>query len=361
MSRNAESARRYRRLAAAAAVIALPLTACAGGAQDAAESDTEVIIYGFSGNWDLWFKDWETKFKEETGIAIEYISGPGATMRQRIAAEGAAKSDVFISTPSDANLLQIEGLLADIPWDQVPAAASIDERFKSEQVSVWGYDLLLPAYNTDKIAPADAPTSWKELADPEWKDRLAVFAPTEEGATRHTMVMIGAYGEDEALDLVQKQYENAKLSFNSAGLAESALATGDVDVSALSLGSAMVSREQAGGAVATVNPEEGAFVMLNSISIMKDAPHPEAAQKFVSFFLDSWIQDQIMNQLGISIAVNSDVELVNENIADILGGNVEDVTANAYFPNWSEWLAEDESGQTKFAELMTKIQERAQQ
>ena len=66
---------------------------------------TELIVYGWSGNWDLWFADWAKEFEEEYGINIKYISGQGTAMRERIVAEDAAQSDIFISTPGDAFLL----------------------------------------------------------------------------------------------------------------------------------------------------------------------------------------------------------------------------------------------------------------
>ncbi|HEY4226448.1 MAG TPA: extracellular solute-binding protein [Pseudolysinimonas sp.] len=349
------------------ALLVVPLAACASGSGSSAGGDSsgggdkQVIVYGFAGDWDLWFKDWGTEFKKETGITVKYVSGPDSTMRQRIVAENASRSDVFISTPSDSNQLAEKGLLADIPWDQVPSAKSIDDKFKGAQIGVWGYDLLLPAYNTDKVSAADAPTSWKDLADPKWKDKIALFAPTEEGATRSAMVMEKAYGDKDALDLIQKQYANAKLTFTDAGIAESALATGSVDVSALSLGSAMVATQQAGGAVKTVIPSEGAFVMLNSISMMKNAPDGSAAKKFVAFFLDKWMQNQIMNKLGISVAVDKDVKLDNPALEKALGQPVDKVLATAYFPDWKDWLKKDSSGKTKYDDLIAQITAAAHQ
>ena len=78
--------------------------------------------------------------------------------------------------------------------------------------------------------------------------------------------------------------------------------------------------QQAGAAVKTIVPSESIFLMLNSIGIMKDAPNPAGALAFLKFFLSDDMQNIIMNQLGISVAVDSNVKVTNTTLADGLGG-----------------------------------------
>jgi ABC-type Fe3+ transport system substrate-binding protein len=328
----------------------------AGGDSTAAKASGSITVYGWSGDWDLWFKDWASKFKAQTGVTINYISGPGTAMRQRIAAEKASKSDIFVGTPSDNYTLAQQGLLADIPWDQVPTANAIDPKFKGEQVAIWGYDMELLAYNTKYLNASDAPTSWKDLTDPKWKGKLGLSDPTQEGATRSTLVMIDKYGQQKALDLVSQMYDNAKLTYSTPGAEESALAGGSVQVEDTSMGSVMVMLQQAGASIKTVVPSEGVFLMLNSIGIMKDAPNPAGALEFLKFFLSDDMQNVIMNQLGISIAVDSNVKVANKNLADGLGGQTPaQVLKNAYVPNWADLVKTDASGQSQLSSLYTEI------
>lgn len=354
-------------LCAAAVVV---LAGCSSGTKNAGTSQNaggakvggEITVYGWSGDWDLWFKDWAMQFKAQTGIAIHYISGPGTAMRQRIAAEKASKSDIFVGTPSDNYTLAQQGLLADIPWDQVPTAQYIDPKFKAPQVAVWGYDMQLIAYNSKHLSPSEAPKSWKELADPKWKGKIGMPAPSDEGSTRSTMVLIDKYGQDEALNLTAQMYKNAKLTFNTPGLSESTLASGNTQVNAISMGSAMVILKEAGAAVKTVVPSEGAFLMLNSISMMKNAPNKAGALEFLKFFLGDSMQDTIMNNLGISVAVDSHVKLTNKDLAQGLGGETPDeVLKTAYVPDWSKLVAPDASGKSQLSTLYDEVAKAAKQ
>jgi len=357
---------RGKRLGAVlAAVSLLALAGCgsSGGgssASTAAKTGGSITVYGWSGDWDLWFKTWGAKFKSETGISLNYISGPGTTMRQRIVAEKAAKSDIFIGTPSDNYTLAQQGMLADIPWNKLPDNSAIDPKFKGQQVGIWGYDMELIAYNTKYLSPAQAPASWADLANPKWKGKLGLNDPTQEGATRAILVMIKKYGRQRAFSLLHQMYQNAKLTYNTPGAEESALASGSSQIEDTSMGSVMVMLKQAGASIKTVVPSEGAFLMLNSISMMKNAPNKAGALAFVKFFFGDYMQNVIMNQLGISIAVDSNVKVASKSLAEGLGGKTPaEVLQNAYVPDWATLVKTDSSGQSPLAELYTDVAQAA--
>lgn len=350
-----------------AAVMVLAGCGSDGGSSDGGQNSTggkaggDITVYGWSGDWDLWFKDWAKQFKAKTGITIHYISGPGTAMRQRVTAEKASKSDIFVGTPSDNYTLAQQGMLADIPWDQVPSAQYIDAKFKAPQVAIWGYDMQLIAYNSKYITPSEAPKSWKDLADPKWDGKLGMPAPSDEGSTRSTLVMIDKYGKKEALKLTAQMYKNAKLTFNTPGLSESSLGSGNTQINPLPMGSVMVILNEAGAPVKTVVPSEGAFLMLNSISMMKNAPNKAGALEFLKFFLGDQMQNTIMNKLGISIAVNSNVKLTNKNLAKGLGGETPaEVLKTAYVPDWGKLVKPDASGKAQLTTLYDEIAAAAQ-
>ena len=354
--------RRIGAVLCAMSVVALAACGSSGSggsgnsASTAAKAGGSITVYGWSGDWDLWFKTWGAKFKQETGITLNYISGPGTTMRQRIAAEHASKSDIFVGTPSDNYTLAQEGLLANIPWNKLPDDSAIDSKFKAPQVGVWGYDMELIAYNTKYLSASQAPTSWAALASPKWKGKIGVSDPTQEGATRSTLVMIKKYGKAKALSLLGQMYRNAKLTYSTPGAEESALASGSIPVEDTSMGSVMVMLQQAGASIKTVVPSEGAFLMLNSISIMKHAPNPAGALAFVKFFYSDYMQNIIMNQLGISIAVDSNVKVTSKTLSEGLGGKTPaQVLQTAYVPDWAALVKTNSAGQSQLADLYTEI------
>jgi ABC-type Fe3+ transport system substrate-binding protein len=351
--------KRFGAVLCALSIVALAGCGSSGGggsAKTAAKAGGSITVYGWTGDWDLWFKTWGAKFKSETGITLHYLSGPGTTMRQRIVAEKASKSDIFIGTPSDNYTLAQQGMLANIPWGKLPDNSAIDPKFKAPQVGIWGYDMELIAYNTKYLSPSQAPTSWADLANPKWKGKLGLNDPTQEGATRAILVMEKKYGKQRAFSMLHQMYQNAKLTYNTPGAEESALASGSSEIEDTSMGSVMVMVKQAGASIKTVVPSEGAFLMLNSISIMKNAPNPAGALAFVKFYFSDYMQNVIMNQLGISIAVDSNVKVANKSLAEGLGGKTPaEVLQNAYVPDWAALVKPDSSGQSALTTLYADV------
>jgi ABC-type Fe3+ transport system substrate-binding protein len=320
--------------------------AAASRAHTGARGNKQLTVYGWAGDWNLWFDQWGKWFQQETGISVSYISGDGTALRQRIIAENAAKSDVFISTPADAYTLSGAGMLANLPWHTMANAPHLDKRFKTPQVGIWGYDLWEIGYNTNFVSQKDAPTSWLDLADSKWKGKLAMVDPTDDGSMWSWIVMAQKYGQTKAWDTLLKMYKNSVVTTTTPGDEERYLATGSAQVEPLSMGSIMVATQQAKGAVAASPPREGAFVMVNSMSVMKHAPNLDGAFRFIDFYLSKQVQDNIMNTLGISIATNSTVPLTNAKLAKIgLGGHsVPSILKPAYVPDWGYWT--QKSGST---------------
>ena len=115
--------------------------------------------------------------------------------------------------------------------------------------------------------------------------------------------------------------------------------------------------DQAGGNVQLINPEEGVFMMLNSMSIMKNAPHKDAAVKFIEFYLSAKRQNNIMNELGISVAVNSTVPVNSEVLSKSLGDlTFADIVANAYVPDWENLMKDNGAGITNYDAILQKME-----
>jgi ABC-type Fe3+ transport system substrate-binding protein len=89
---------------------------------------------------------------------------------------------------------------------------------------------------------------------------------------------------------------------------------------------------------------------------MKNAPNPAGAAAFVKFFLSNAVQNNIMNQLGISIAVDNQVKVTNESLAEGLGGETPaEVLKTAYVPDWATLVKTNSAGQSPLSNLYSEI------
>jgi iron(III) transport system substrate-binding protein len=144
-----------------------------------------------------------------------------------------------------------------------------------------GGGLMAIAYNSAKLAKADAPRSWDDLADPKWKGKLALSSPAFSGF-------------DAALDVVLMQKKGwgyfEKLEKNNPLIQRStfdtitALNSGERLVATMPDGVAIEAIHK-GNALALVYPTDGSILIPGLTAILKDAPQPNCAKLFTEFLL----------------------------------------------------------------------------
>ena len=116
------------------------------------------------------------QYMDETGVKVEFLTGNDAELRERIAAEGDdTDADAYITVDA-GNLAQAaeQGLFRAIDSPVLDAAIPAE---LSDPEGRW-YGLTQRArtivYNTDTLTPEEVPTTYEELAEPEWKGRVCM-------------------------------------------------------------------------------------------------------------------------------------------------------------------------------------------
>jgi iron(III) transport system substrate-binding protein len=140
------------------------------------------------------------------------------------------------------------------------------------------YGLLI---NTSLVSDAAAPKSWRDLADPRWKGKIL----TDDmralgGGAVFFFVTYEHLGREfhEALARQQPQFSRTPPE-NQRRVARGEFAIYLPMVLSESL-------RLKGLPVRAIVPEEGAPYVLFNLSLMKDAPHPNAARLLINHFLE---------------------------------------------------------------------------
>ena len=144
-----------------------------------------------------------------------------------------------------------------------------------------GAALMAIAYNTTKVKPADAPKTWKDLADPKWKGQLALSHPAFSGFDAAWVVTMDKGGGWAYFDALAK---NSPLVQRSTFDAIRALNSGERLVATMPDGMAHDSASK-GNPLAVVYPTDGSVLILGMTGILKTAPQPNMAKLFTEFLL----------------------------------------------------------------------------
>ncbi|AVZ73234.1 2-aminoethylphosphonate ABC transporter substrate-binding protein [Streptomyces lunaelactis] len=304
-------------------VLAASLTACGGSS--AASDEKVVTVYSADGlkgeNGDGWYDQIFKDFEKETGIKVKYVEGGSGEMVQRAVREKSnTQADVIVTLPPFIQQADSKGLLqAYEPQgaDKVNGAdKSGDGKWTSVVNNYFGF-----IYNKKELTAA--PTTWEQLLDPKYKDKLQYSTPGVAGDG--TAVVIKAIhdfgGKEPAMAYLKKlQANNVGPSSSTSKLApkvdkgEILVANGDVQMnfaqskSMPNLGIWFPAKD--GGKPTT-------FALPYAAGLVNKAPHSENGRKLLDFMLTEKAQKQV-SAVGGGFSARSDVKATDANAIELV-------------------------------------------
>ncbi|HLC27455.1 MAG TPA: ABC transporter substrate-binding protein [bacterium] len=188
--------------------------------------------------------------------------------------------DVVFQTESTVVPLANRGVLEPVDW------TGIFPHINKESIQLKGAALLtdtmfaLPAYNTKTVAPKDVPKSWEDFLDPKWKGKIQAPVYIDGWTTLWGQM----WGEEKTTEYLKKlQGQNPVLGrFTEI---QTRLASGEYPVAIVQLAPFVIEAQQKGAPVAFATEVKPALVMMNLMSVVKKARHPNAAKLFTAFVL----------------------------------------------------------------------------
>ena len=244
----------------------------------AAQDKLVVSIWG--GSWrDLVADTAAKKFTQETGVAVEFITG-GTIDRLNKAklAKGNPESDLNFTTSHVGWLYANDDLYEQLDLAKVPNAANLVEQAKISpyHVGTWAYVYTI-GYRTDML-PELTFESWADLWKPEIKGKLA--APDFDPSHIIVVSALLAGGDAAQWEKGQEKLKQLKPSFkayytNDAN-SQQLIANGETPVQVILSMNAHHMIAQ-GVPIKLVVPKEGAVLGIDTIAIMKGSKKTELA------------------------------------------------------------------------------------
>jgi iron(III) transport system substrate-binding protein len=152
--------------------------------------------------------------------------------------------------------------------------------------------------NTEKV-PGDPPTSIRQLADPRWKNQVAIANPLFGTTTMHIAALFELWGETETKRFLDSVKANGVRIAASNGEVKRLVSAGEVACGVTDTDDAQDALAN-GAPVRIVFPDQdgiGALVMPTSVVIIRGARHASAARELVEY-LASPITEQYLAEHG---------------------------------------------------------------
>lgn len=272
-----------RRQALALLASALPLA----GAKAASRVNEIVVITSFPASL---YEPFRMAFERmEPGIRLRILNRKTTAALAMVEDGRLGEVDLFWASAPDAfEVLKGKGLLLPLAESAVPAATRVqgypvddpDGLFRGFSISGYGLSWNRARLQEAGIAP---PKSVADLADPAYRDRIAMSAPSRSGTT-HLMVetILQRYGWEQGwriwLEIAANLANIAARSFSVAsGVTQGRYAIG-LSIDFLGRG------HSAESGVGFIYPSENVFLPA-SIALVRGGRNPDGARRFARFVL----------------------------------------------------------------------------
>lgn len=303
-----------RRSLAATAAAALGTLLLAGCAQGTGSGGSGASLTVYSGQHVQTTDALVAAFERESGISVSVRSDDEDVLADQIVTEGAhSPADVFYTENSPPlQYLASKGLLSAVDPTTLRNTPS---RFNSPDGQWVGVSARVSVmiYNTSLLKPSELPSSAMDLAQPQWKGRIAIaggetdFQPIVTSIAR-------TYGQDAALQWLEAVKANA----GSHDYPDNETITSQVNSGQVALGiinqyywyreRAQVGAANMHSAIAYFAPHDVGYVVdVSGAGILKSSSNQKAAQRFLAFLTSAQGQEIIAHSDSFEYPVASGV------------------------------------------------------
>ncbi|WP_240415180.1 ABC transporter substrate-binding protein [Paenibacillus periandrae] len=255
----------------------------------------------------------QKKFKEDTGIEIEYLrlSGAGEASTRIQAEKASPKADIFVGGSVEFyEPLASQGLLEKY---SSPNAKDLDAQFNDPKGfwQGWYMGVLGIVLNKDRFKKElepkgiKEPKTWDDLLDPAYKGLFITSNPaTAGGGYIFVAEQLFRLGEDKGWDYLKKLNDNVHHYTPAAGDGINLTATGEF-VAGMSWAHDIVKSAKQGYPIQVIVPEQTAFE-IGGVGVVKGGANTDNAKKFVDWLLTKPV-GEMNTKLSNRYSVRKDV------------------------------------------------------
>lgn len=254
-------------------------------------------------------------FEKETGIKVLDVYDSEATkttglVNRLIAEKDNPRADVFWNSETGRKIiLKKKGILTKYVSR---SASDIPAHFKDPDGYWTGFAARcrILIYNTDLLKEEDLPKSIFELAEPKWRNKVAIAHPLFGTTATHAAALFTYLGEEKAKEYFEALKANDIMITDGNASARDRVVDGTVPIAFTDTDDALVAIKQ-GKHVNIIWPDKdgiGTLLIPNTVALVNGGPNSEAGKKLIDFLLSHKIEEMLAHCDSGQIPLRSSVQ-----------------------------------------------------
>ena len=294
-------------------------------------------------------------FTRETGIEVESIGKPigdawlvqldQASRAGRVIADVSALVDIPMARGYNSDLW------APLDLAKIPNAANLPPYAINRSADgmiggvAWTFYYIILVSNVDVYETA--PTSWKDLWDPENTDRLGLMAQPDIGYLLDVTAKVW-FGSQDILDTkdgilqvlgkISELQENVKLWYRDEAQFQQGLQTGEIPMGQYYNDVATVAIAE-GLPIRRTFPEEGALLNSAFWAVSADSELQDEAATFIDYTLRPDVQASLVRSLGLSASIPRELTDITDEEWAMVSTDVPSIIPRYdIYVKWGDWI-----------------------
>jgi iron(III) transport system substrate-binding protein len=234
------------------------------------------------------------KFEAATGIKAEVIKLGSSDVVARVKAEkDQPLCDVIWSIGGEQLEANTDLLESYTPkeWDKVSDVFKVGKTWLPYTGIV-----MVFVVNTNLVPADQMPKTWADLGAATWKEKISSARADKSGSAYMQLATVLNIYKEKGWDVYKSMLANFVLSESSSAVPQ-LVNDGELAIG-ITLEDNAFRYVEGGGPVKIVYPEDGTTAAPDGIALVKGAPHPDAAKKFIDWVLSKEVQDLHVQKMG---------------------------------------------------------------